>query len=105
MAMVWMEDRSYQLPELPEELELDPLLAGLLHVTCFLEFSDEQSVNPDDAVEAMESMAFYLQRLKPAQKKQINEQLKRVVAYAKKQKWEKDVVKSLKNFLTNAFVE
>jgi hypothetical protein len=66
----WVKKTAFVMPLLPEALNVDPYFAALLHCAAFLELSDDDAVDPDAAVEVMESMHAYLQRL-PAQR--VNE--------------------------------
>lgn len=95
---------AFVMPTLPHSLKLDPLLASLLHTVSFLEFSDDDTVDPDWAVEAMESVGYYLQKLTPRQIADVKSQLSRIVAYAKKKKMPEDFVEFLDAFLENAGV-
>ena len=54
---------AFVMPVIPAEVNVNPVLAGLLHCMAFLELSGEKAVDPDWAVEAMEHVAHYLQRL------------------------------------------
>jgi len=93
------------MPELPAKLKVDPVLAALLHMACFMELSAEKTVDFDESLTAMQAMGYYLQRLPPARVKEINAQLKRVAAYGKKQKWKKEAVAFISKLLDNAGVE
>ena len=95
---------AFVMPPLPRTLKLDPLLAGLLHAVSFLEFSDDDTVDPDWAIEATESVGYYLQQLTPQQIADVKNQLARIVAHAKKKKMPKDFVEFVDTFLENAGV-
>jgi hypothetical protein len=105
MSVEWVPVDAYHMPELPEELRVDPVLAALLHMACFMELSDEQTVDFDESMSTLQAMGYYLQRLPPARVKEINAQLKRVAAYGKKQKWKKEALGFIPNLLSNAGVE
>ena len=105
MGMKWVPVDAYHMPELPAELEIDPVLAALLHMACFTELSAEKTVDFDESITAMEAMGYYFQRLTPKQVKDINAQLKRVAAYGKKHKWKKEAVEFVAKLLENAGVE
>ena len=92
------------MPVLPKALKIDPILASLLHTMAFLELSDDETVDLDWAVEAMEHVAFYIQRLTDEQIEQTDEQLKRIAAYAKKKKMPKEFVDLAQDFLENCGV-
>lgn len=88
----WVDKDAYVMPVLPESLDVDPLLAALLHVLCFLELSGDHSVDPDWAVEAMEHVAHYLTQLTPDAKASLREQIARVAAHAQEHGWSKQAV-------------
>ncbi len=71
------------MPLLPEELRVDPVLAALLHCVAFLELSDDDTVDPDWAVEAMEYVATYVQRLGQNERRRIGADLARVAMHAR----------------------
>jgi len=95
---------AFVMPTLPASLKLDPLLISLLHTMSFLEFSDDDAVDPDFAVEVMESVGAYLQRLSPEQVSGIQSQLTKIAAYARKKKLPDDFIDFIGDFLENAGV-
>lgn len=70
----------------------------------FLEFSDDDTVDPDWAIEAMQSVGAYLQQLTPQQITEIENQLSTIVTYAKKKKMPNDFIEFVDAFLENAGV-
>lgn len=97
----WVPKTAFVMPLLPAELNVDPLLAGLLHCVAFLELSEDEAVDPDWAVEAMEHVAAYLQRLPPAQLKLVEDQLTRIGKYARKQGAPDEFLDFVDDFLEN----
>ena len=97
----WVEKGAFVLPVLPRGLKIDPLFASVLHCTAFLELSDDDVVDPDAAVEAMEHVAMYLSSLDAPSTTRLSEQLSRVVRHARKDKWPEDVIEFLSEFLEN----
>jgi hypothetical protein len=98
----WVPKGGFSMPELPAELGIHPILAALLHMACFMEFSDEEVVDFDESLATLEALGFYLQRLTPAQVKEVNRQLKKIVTYAKQQKWDPKAAKFIRDLLKNA---
>jgi hypothetical protein len=88
-------------PTIPPELDVNPLLLAVLHATVFLAGSDESIVNPSAADEAVGTMAEYLVRLKGPLLRQVQEDISCLVAYARQQKWPRQLVLSLKSFLSD----
>ncbi len=105
MGVEWVPVDAYHMPELPAELGVDPVLAALLHMACFMELSDEKSVEFNESMSTLEAMGYYLQRLPPNRVKEINAQLKWVAEYGKKHKWKKEALKFIPKLLENAGIE
>src|SRR5262245_23543066 len=93
MGLDWAEVDAFHLPELPAELNIDPILAALLHMACFMELSGEKAVDFDESITAMEAMGYYFQRLTPQQVKETSAQIKLVASFAKKAKWKQEAIK------------
>ena len=94
----WVDKDAYVLPVLPESLGVDPMFAALLHTAAFLEISGDEAVNPDWAVEALEHMAYYLQRLPESDIDRLNRQLYSVAEYGRKDGWAEEVVEFIETF-------
>ena len=87
------------MPEIPAELNVHPLLLAVLHATVFLDGSEDEVVDPDAGAEAIEYMANYLQRLRGAELRRVQEDMQVLMAYAKDQEWPKQQVRFFKEFL------
>jgi hypothetical protein len=87
-------------PLIPPELGVNPLLLAVLHALVFLDGSDETVVEPAAADEALQYLATYLQRLSGPQLQQVREDLACLTSYAKQEKWPKQEVRFLKEFLS-----
>ncbi len=88
-------------PLIPPELGVNPVLLAMIHATVFLTGSDDSMVNPAAADEAVESMASYLRRLEGPALQRVREDMHCLVAYARQEKWPKQVVRSLQTFLAD----
>jgi hypothetical protein len=97
----WVEKDAFVMPELPATLKVDPLLAALLHMAAFLELSGDELVDPDWAVEAMEHVGYYLQRLPADRFEAIRSQTAKVARHARNGKWPPDAVEFLEQFMEN----
>jgi len=86
-------------PLIPPELGIHPVLLAMIHATVFLTGSKESIVDPSAADEAVESMASYLRRLSGRALQGVREDMECLVAYARQEKWPKQVVRSLQTFL------
>ena len=92
-------------PLIPTELGVHPLLLAVLHAVVFLSGSDEEVVQPDAAVEALEYIASYVQRLEGPMLERVREDLVCLVGYARQEKWPRPLVQFLKTFLADFGVE
>ena len=86
-------------PLIPAELGIHPLLLGMIHAYVFLEGSDETVLNGTVAAEAMEYLAAYLQRLSGADLQRVREDMATLTAFAKSEKWPKQQVRFLQDYL------
>jgi hypothetical protein len=93
------------LPEVPPELGVHPLLLAVLHALIFLEGSDDSIVQPDAASEAVGFITAYLQRLDGPLLRQVREDLATLVEFARNQRWDRDCITYLREFLHNYGVE
>ncbi len=92
-------------PAIPAELGVHPLLLATLHAVVFLSGSDDTLVNPAAAEEALEYLASYLQRLSGPDRRRVQEDLAALTAFARQEKWPKQLVQFLKTFLADYGVE
>ena len=99
-----MDKASFVMPTIPDELGIDPVLAGLLHQGAFLELSEDDAVDPDGAVEAMEHVGAYLLRLQPSAALRIQSDLDRIADYGRDNAWSEDLVDLIRDFLRNVGV-
>ena len=98
-------DGAAVFPLIPVELGVQPLLMGVLHAYVFLEGSEEKVVNGSAAEEAMQYLATYLQRLDGADLKRVREDLATLIGFAKMEKWPKQQIRFLQDFLADNGVE
>lgn len=98
-------DGAAVFPTIPPDLGVHPLLLAVIHATVFLAGSDDELVHPDAANEAIEHMASYLQRLSGDELRRVREDMACLVSYAKQEKWPKQEVQMLKQFLGDYGVE
>jgi hypothetical protein len=80
-------------------LDVDPLLLAVIHATVFLAGSDRAVVHPDAAEEALQVLAGYLQRLQGTQLVRVREDMACLTAYARQQKWPRQMIQALQTFL------
>ncbi len=92
-------DGAAVFPLIPPELGVHPLLLGVLHAYVFLEGSDEAVLNGAVAEEAMQYLATYLQRLDGPELVRVREDLHTLVGFAKSEKWPRQQVRFLQDFL------
>jgi hypothetical protein len=92
------------LPVVPKSVEADPLLLALVSCAAFLDLSTEEAVDPDDAVDVLELVGGYIQRLPEDRLEQIKEQLEELAEWATKQEWPEETVEFVRDFLFNCGV-
>ena len=86
-------------PLIPPELGVNPLLLAVLHATVFLAGSNDDIVQAAAAEEAIDHVASYLQRLSGQELFRVREDLDCLLRFARQEKWRKEEVLLLKNFL------
>src|SRR5262249_24092722 len=86
-------------PLVPRELGVDPLLLAVIHSVVFLEGSEDEMVHPEAAEEVMHYIATYLQRLDGARLQKVKEDLLTLTGFAKQERWPKQAIRFLKEFL------
>jgi len=87
--------------EIPQSAGADPLLCALLHVSSFIELSDDETVDLDCAVLAQQGLGLYLERMTSEQTVDVKKQLDRLTKYAKKRAWAKDYIEFVQRYLEN----
>jgi hypothetical protein len=92
-------DGAAVLPLIPAELGIHPLLLATLHAVVFFDGSAEDVVNDAAADEALQYVASYLQRLQGPGLQRMREDIDCLLAFARQEKWPKEEVEFLKNFL------
>lgn len=98
-------DGAAVFPLIPAELGVHPLLLAVLHSYVFLEGSDPAVLNGDAAEEGLQYLATYLQRLSGADLRRVREDLATLVGFARSEKWPKQQVRFLQDFLADNGVE
>jgi hypothetical protein len=92
-------DGAAVFPLIPAELGVHPLLLAVLHAYVFLEGSEPSVLNPAAADEAMNYLAGYVQRLTGAELRRAKEDMHTLVGLARSEKWPKQQVRFLQDFL------
>ncbi len=89
------------MPSVPESLGIDPLLLALLHTTAFLDFSDDDTVEPEAANEALERVEQYVQRLPDERVSALQADLEKLEEHATQAGWPEDMIDFVRDFLYN----
>ena len=92
-------DGAAVFPLIPAELGVHPLLLATLHAYVFLEGSEDKVLNGGAAEECLEYLAAYLQRLGGAELRRVKEDIATLVGFARSEKWPKQQVRFLQDFL------
>jgi len=97
----WTDKDAFVMPVLPTSLGIDPIVAALLHAVAFLELSGNSTVDPDWAVEALENVVYYLDRLPADRLATFGEHLVRVASHAEVSGWSAEAVAFFGGFMKN----
>ncbi len=92
-------DGAAVFPMIPAELGVHPLLLAALHAYVLLEGSDAAVLNAAVAEEAMHYLVEYLQRLDGNDLRRVREDMTALAGFAKAEKWPKQHVRFLQDFL------
>ena len=92
-------DGAAVFPLIPAEIGVHPLLLAVVHAYVFLEGSEPEVLNAELAEEAMNYLATYLQRLAGDDLRRVREDMVTLAAFAKSEKWPKQQVRFLQDFL------
>jgi hypothetical protein len=87
-------------PLIPAELGIDPLLLAAIHTTVFLDGSGDNVVDQAAALEAMEYVATYMQRISGPELRRIREDIECLIGFARQEKWPRTHLDFLKEFLS-----
>jgi hypothetical protein len=78
----WVRTDKFVMPVIPVELHIDPKTLAVPHCILVFELSGDDTVDPDWAVEAMEHVAHYLQRLTSDEIAQMRSDMRTVASWA-----------------------
>jgi hypothetical protein len=92
-------DGAAVFPLIPPELGVHPLLLAVVHAYVLLEGSDAAVIHPAVAEEALNYLVTYLQRLTGPDLRRVQEDLATLVAFAQSERWPKQQVRFLQDFL------
>jgi hypothetical protein len=91
-------------PLIPPELDIHPLLLGVLHAAVFLAGSDDSVVHPEAAGETIDYIAGYLQRLSGPELERVRADMECLADYGRREKWPKRDIAFLRGFLSDCGV-
>jgi hypothetical protein len=92
-------DGAAVFPLIPAELGVHPLLLTALHAYVFLTGSDAAVLNGAAAEEALNYLVTYMQRLGADELRRVREDMQTLIGFAKSEKWPKQDVRFLQEFL------
>ena len=92
---------EFSLPVVPEQVGADPLLLALIHCAAFLDFAEEDVVDPYVATDVLDHVALYVRRLPPDRLTELEQQLARLEAHASREGWPAELVEFVSEFLDN----
>jgi hypothetical protein len=96
---------SAVLPEIPDDLDVHPLLLAILHAVIFIAGSDDSLVHPGAGGEALEHVGAYLRRLSGKDLERVKNDLAALADFAKQQEWGKEEIELFSNFLSDFGLE
>jgi hypothetical protein len=88
-------------PLIPPEVGVNPLLLAILHAVVFIDGSTEEIVCPESAGEAMNYLVTYLHRLKGPALASVQDDMKTLLSFARREGWNKDQMAFLTSFLSD----
>jgi hypothetical protein len=94
--IVWVPQSTSALPPVPRESRVNPLLLAALHAVYALDQADDESADPDWAVEVLEGIYDYLGR---AKRSVLLREIQKLIDHARKAKWPRDLITMLKKDL------
>ncbi|MEZ4373265.1 MAG: hypothetical protein AB7K71_17035 [Polyangiaceae bacterium] len=94
-----------ELPEIPEELGLDPVLCALLQVAYFLDMAEDEVVSAEFATPNLERVGLYIQRLDDEHLDELEAQLAELVEHAISARWSAEQREWLSSFLEHCGIE
>jgi hypothetical protein len=97
----WADKDAFVMPVLPTSLDIDPIVAALLHSVAFLELSGNGTVNPDWAIEALEYIVYYLGRLPADRLAAFGAHVALVASHAEASGWSGGAVAFFGAFMEN----
>jgi hypothetical protein len=97
----WVKKSAFVMPLFPDSIQVDPVLAALVHCAAFLELSEDGAVDPDAAVEAMEHVSAYLSRLPEDRAGELRAALTRLAQHSRKQGGPDELQAFLDDFVEN----
>jgi hypothetical protein len=97
----WFRSDAFTMPVLPDDLQVDPVLAALLHAASFLELSGDESVHPDRAVDVLEHLHMYLARLDGSRVHEIRNQFERICSFGKAEGWSEEYLEFIREFTSD----
>ncbi|MBY0459246.1 MAG: hypothetical protein K2V38_18100 [Gemmataceae bacterium] len=92
-------DGAAVFPFIPPELGVHPLLLAALHTYVLLTGSDATVLNSAVAEEALDHLITYMQRLGGPDLRRVREDMHTLVGFAKSEKWPKQDIRFLQEFL------
>jgi hypothetical protein len=93
---------AFLLPPIElDQLEVDPLVVALLNSAAYLDLSEDDSVEPDDAAAVLETMAGYVRLLDDERLDAMQEQLDEIADWGESKSWEPAAVEFVRDFLVN----
>lgn len=92
---------SAELPLVPEDAGIDPVLLALLHAAMFLDLSEQPALDASAARPVLERIGLYVQRLSDDDVEQLAESLSRLADRGERDGWPPSAVEFVRSFVEN----
>lgn len=92
---------SAELPLVPEDAAVNPILLALLHTAMFLDLSEEPTVEPNAARAVLERIGLYVQRLSDDEVEELSESLSALAERGEREGWPPPAIEFVRSFVEN----
>ncbi len=95
------EPESAELPLVPDDAGVDPIVLALLHAAMFLDLSEEPAVDATAARPVLERIGLYVQRLSDDEVEALADSLARLAERGERDGWPAPAIEFVRLFVEN----
>lgn len=92
---------SAELPLVPEDAGVHPMLLAVLHSAMFLDLSEEPTVESNAARAVLERIGLYVQRLSDEEVEELAESLSALAERGEREGWPPPAIEFVRSFVEN----